>query len=182
MKHDVCLLGPLPDSVAYSPPMTAPRRWILAMAAALMTAGCSSSPDAAPSASVPASSSPSPSASTARPSAAPTSPFCLNLSFFQAGVIAYSAEVGAAIEGEPLDFKELRRKAALIADAGEPMQASAPPDIAEEFRTVLKAIDTSVSNLKSGANASDVLDPVYGERNRAAFDAVENYDCGGGDR
>ncbi|MCF1599513.1 hypothetical protein [Streptomyces muensis] len=151
------------------------------MAAALMTAGCSSSPTAAPPASGPASSSPSPSASTARPSATPTSPFCLNLSFFQAGVIAYSAEVGAAIEGEPLDFKELRRKAALIADAGEPMQASAPADIAEEFRTVLKAIDTSVSNLKSGANANDVLDPVYGKRNRAAFDAVEDYDCGGGD-
>jgi hypothetical protein len=63
-----------------------------------------------------------------------------------------------------------RRKApALIADAGEPMQASAPPAIAEEFPTVLKAIDTSVSNVTSGAHASDVLDPVYGERNRAAF-------------
>ncbi|GAA2623310.1 hypothetical protein [Streptomyces vastus] len=69
----------------------------------------------------------------------------------------------------------------MIAAHGEPMQASAPPDIAEEFRTVLKAIDTSVSNLKPGANANDVLDPVYGERNRPAFDAVENYDCGGGD-
>jgi hypothetical protein len=98
------------------------------------------------------------------------------------GVIAYSAEVGAAIDGEPLDFEELRRKAALIADTGEPMQASAPPDIAEEFRTVLKAIDTSVSSLESGANAHDVLDPVYGERNRPAFEAVENYDCGGEDR
>jgi hypothetical protein len=98
------------------------------------------------------------------------------------GVIAYSAEVGAAIDGEPLDFEELRRKAALIADTGEPMQASAPPDIAEEFRTVLKAIDTSVSSLEAGANANDVLDPVYGERNRPAFEAVENYDCGGGDR
>ncbi len=138
------------------------------MAAALMTAGCSSSPDAAPPASVPASSS----ASTTRPSATPTSAFCLNLSTFQVGVVAYSAEVGAAIEGEPLDFKELRRKAALIAETGEPMQASAPPDIAEEFRTVLKAIDTSASNLKSGANARDVLDPVYGERNRPAFEAV----------
>jgi hypothetical protein len=97
------------------------------------------------------------------------------------GVIAYSAEVGAAIDGKPLDFAELRRKAALIADTGEPMQASAPPDIAEEFHTVLKAIDTSVSNVKSGANANDVLDPVYGERNRSAFDAVQNYECGGGD-
>ncbi|MET9444101.1 hypothetical protein [Streptomyces sp. NPDC006610] len=160
--------------------MTAARRWILAMAAALMTAGCSSSPDAAPPTSAPVS--PSPSASTPRASATSASPFCLNLSLFQMGVIAYSAEVGAAIDGEPLDFEELRRKAALIADTGEPMQASAPPDIAEEFHTVLKAIDTSVSSLESGANAHDVLDPVYGERNRPAFEAVENYDCGGEDR
>lgn len=93
-------------------------------------------------------------------------------------VVAYRGDVGGAIEGKPLDFKELRRKAALIADIGEEMRASAPPDIAEEFRTVLKAIDTSASSLKSGAEARDVLDPVYGERNRPAFDAVDKYDCG----
>ncbi|MGC9535601.1 hypothetical protein [Streptomyces sp. UG1] len=149
------------------------------MAAALMTAGCSSSTDAAPPASAPASAAPS--AATARPSATEISAFCLNLSTFQVGVIAYSAEVGAAIEGQPLDFKELRRKAALIADTGEPMRASAPSDIAEEFRTVLKAIDTSASNLRSGAKARDVVDPVYGERNRPAFDAVNDYDCGAAD-
>lgn len=147
------------------------------MAALLMTAGCSSSPDAASPASGPASVSASPSASTASPSPKETSAFCRDLSTFQVGVIAYRGDVGAAIEGEPLDFKELRRKADLVADIGEEMKASAPPDIAEEFSTVLKAIDTSASNLKSGAETRDVLDPVYGERNSPAFDAVDNYDC-----
>lgn len=89
--------------------------------------------------------------------------------------------MGAAIEGQPLDFQELRRKAALIADIGEKMQPSAPPDIAEEFRTVLKAIETSASRLKTGAKARDVVDPVYGEQNRSAFDAVGTYDCGAAD-
>lgn len=162
--------------------MTAPRRWTLAIvvaAAATTMAGCSdslepASPEAAPPASVPTSSS----TPTTRPSATATSAFCLDLSTFQVGVIAYSAEVGAAIEGEPLDFKELRRKAVLIAGMGERMQASAPPDVAKHFRTVLKAIDTSASHLKSGAKTRDVVDPVYGERNRPAFDAVNNYDCG----
>ncbi|WP_181785278.1 hypothetical protein [Streptomyces phytophilus] len=152
------------------------------MLAPLMMAGCSSSPDAASPASDPASVSASPSASTASPSATATSAFCLDLSTFQVGVIAYRGDVGAAIEGQPLDFKELRRKAALIADIGGNMRTSAPPDIAEEFRTVLKAIDTSVSNLKSGAETRDVVDPVYGERNRPAFDAVDNYDCGAANR
>ncbi|MER7403702.1 hypothetical protein ABT373_14720 [Streptomyces sp. NPDC000070] len=159
--------------------MTAPRRWILATAAAMTMAGCSSSPEAASPEAVPPASAPASSSTpTARPSATASSAFCLDLPTFQVGVIAYSAEVGAAIEGEPLDFKELRRKAALIADMGEAMQASAPPDVAKHFRTVLKAIDTSASNLKSGAKARDVVDPVYGEHNRPAFDAVDDYDCG----
>ncbi|MFE0801618.1 hypothetical protein [Streptomyces sp. NPDC058812] len=159
--------------------MTAPRRWILAIAAATTMAGCSSSPEAAsPKASPPASTPASSSTPTPRPSATATSAFCLDLPTLQVGVIAYSAEVGAAIEGEPLDFEELRRKATLIADMGERMQASAPPDIAQHFRTVLKAIDTSASHLKSGAKTRDVVDPVYGERNRPAFDAVNDYDCG----
>lgn len=161
--------------------MTAPRRWTLALAAALLTAGCSSSPDAAAPAPEPASSSPSPRESTARPSPSPTSPFCLNLTLFQVGVVTYSADLGGAIGGEPLDFKELRRKAAVIARTGEPMRASAPPDIAEEFRTVLKAIDTSAGNLKEGGDTRAVLDPVYGDRNRPAFDAVNDYECGGED-
>lgn len=148
------------------------------MAAAMTMSGCSSSPkdastDSAPSASAPISSS----TPATRPSPSATSAFCLDLSTFQVGVIGYSSEVGAATEGEPLDFEELRRKAALIANMGEGMQASAPPDVAKHFRTVLKAIETSASNLKSGATTRDVLEPVYGERNRPAFDAVNNYEC-----
>ncbi|MEJ1199284.1 MULTISPECIES: hypothetical protein [unclassified Streptomyces] len=160
--------------------MTAPLRWTLAIVAAATTmAGCSNSPEAAPPETAPPTSAPASSSTpTTRPSATATSAFCLDLSTFQVGVIAYSAEVGAAIEGEPLDFKELRRKAVLIAGMGERMQASAPPDVAKHFRTVLKAIDTSASHLKSGAKTRDVVDPVYGERNRPAFDAVNNYDCG----
>lgn len=157
--------------------MTAPRRWIFATAAVLMTAGCSGSPGAASPASVPASSSPS----TTRPSTTPTSAFCLDLTTFQVGVVAFRADAGAAIQGEPLDFQELRRKAALIADMGEKMQASAPPDIAEEFSAVRKAIATSASRLKPGAKVRDVVDPLYGERNRPAFDAVDDYDCGAAD-
>ncbi|MFB7657467.1 MULTISPECIES: hypothetical protein [unclassified Streptomyces] len=66
----------------------------------------------------------------------------------------------------------------MIASMGELMQASAPPDVAKHFRTVLKAIDTSASNLKSGATAREVVGPVYGERNRPSFDGVNDYDCG----
>lgn len=159
--------------------MTAPRRWLLAIVAVTATAGCANnsgggSPQAAPPASVP----PSSSTPAAQPSATATSAFCLDLPTFQVGVTAYTAEVGAAIEGEPLDFEELRRKAALIADMGEAMRASAPPDVAEQLRTVLKAIDTSASRLKPGAEARDVVDPVYGEQNHSAFDSVNDYDCG----
>ncbi|MDF3148394.1 hypothetical protein [Streptomyces sp. T21Q-yed] len=147
------------------------------MAAALTLAGCSNSPDAAPSASASASAPTSSSTSTARPTATATSAFCLDLSTFQVGVVAFRSDVGAAIEGQPLDFEDLRRRAALIAHTGREMKASAPPDIAEEFRTVLKAIDTSASRLKPDAKVRDVVDPLYGEPNRPAFDAVDNYDC-----
>ncbi|MFJ7771031.1 hypothetical protein ACIQ1J_22150 [Streptomyces sp. NPDC097107] len=43
---------------------------------------------------------------------------------------------------------------------------------------MLKAIATSAGHLKPGAKTRDVVDPVYGERNRPAFDAVNDYDCG----
>ncbi|MFW6695883.1 hypothetical protein [Streptomyces sp. MAR4 CNX-425] len=168
--------------------MTVPRSRTLALAATLLAAACSDSPDAAAPAPDPASSRPSSGKPTekpakkptARPSPSPTSPFCLNLTLFQVGVIAYSSDVGAAIDGEPLDFKELRRKADVIARTGEPMRASAPPDIADELRTVLKAIETSAGHLKEGGDAWAVLGPVYGDRHRPAFDAVNAYNCGGG--
>ena len=68
---------------------------------------------------------------------APTSAFCLDLGTFQFAVTHYVAEVGQAIEGEALDFKELRRQGDNIAR----------------------------------------LDPLYGTKNRPAFEAVNTYDC-----
>lgn len=147
------------------------------MVAALMTAGCSSFPDAAPPASVPEST-PAPSSTpTARPTATASSAFCLDLTTFQVGVVAFRSDVGAAIEGQPLDFEDLRTRAALITHTGREMKASAPRDIAEEFRVVLKAIDSSARSLKKGARVRDVVDPLYGEHNSPAFDAVNDYDC-----
>ncbi|MFI6011776.1 hypothetical protein ACIBAG_23665 [Streptomyces sp. NPDC051243] len=69
----------------------------------------------------------------------------------------------------------------MIADLGEEMRASAPAAIDEEFRAVLKAVDVSASRLKPGAKVRDVVDPLYGEHIRPAFDAVDNYDCGASD-
>ncbi|KUN98550.1 hypothetical protein [Streptomyces caeruleatus] len=163
--------------------MTAPRSWPLwplALAAALTAAGCSNSPDTTSSAS-PRASAPQPSSPpTTRPSPtapSPTSAFCLDLDAFQVGVVTFRSDVGAAIEGQPLDFEDLRTRAVLIARMGEEMKADAPQDIADEFRVVLKAIDTSARGLKKGAKVRDVVDPLYGERNLPAFDAVNDYDC-----
>ncbi|MGW0825334.1 hypothetical protein [Streptomyces sp. NPDC002845] len=97
---------------------------------------------------------------------------------FQVGVVVFRADVGEALRGQPLDFKDLRQRAALITHTGKEMQTSAPPDIAEQFRAVLKAIDTSASRLKPGAKARDVVNPLYGEHITPAFDAVDHYGCG----
>jgi hypothetical protein len=51
------------------------------------------------------------------------------------------------------------------------MRASAPPGFAEKFRTVLSAVKTSASELKTGSSVRDVVDPLYGKRDRPAFDA-----------
>jgi hypothetical protein len=148
------------------------------MGAALLLAGCSSSPNGTADGAAPTSAPASPSTSTARPATTPSSAFCLDLSAFQVGVVVFRADVGKAIQGEPLDFEELRQRADTIARLGKEMRSSAPSDIAEEFRTVLKAIDTSASGLKEGAKVRDVVDPLYGEENLPAFDAVNDYDCG----
>lgn len=141
------------------------------LAAVLITAGCSGS-DNAPSAST---ASPTQSKPSASPS--PTSAFCLDLSTFQVGVLAYSADIARAIEGEPVNLKELRRKATLTLRIGEKMKSSAPPDIAEQFRTVLKAVKKSSGNLKEGSTVLDAADPIYGKKNKSAFDAVDHYEC-----
>ncbi|MGP4024502.1 hypothetical protein [Actinomadura sp. 3N407] len=154
--------------------MIAPRTLTPLLAATLITAGCSGS-DTTSSASQ---ASPTPSKASATPSASATSSaFCLDLSTFQVGVLAYRAGAGKAINGEPLDFKELRRKATLVLRMAEQMKSSAPPDIAEHFRTVLKAIKASSSNLKDGSTVRDVVDPLYGKKNEPAFEAVTAYEC-----
>ncbi|MFE6177155.1 hypothetical protein [Streptomyces sp. NPDC056464] len=158
--------------------MTAPRRCVFAMGAAVLMAGCSGAPDGAADRTAPTSAPASSSASSAGPTPTPSSAFCLDLSTFQVGVVAFRADVGKAIEGEPLDFEELRLRADAIARMGKEMRSSAPPDIAEQFRAVLKAIDTSASGLKRGAQVRDVVDPLYGEKNAPSFDAVDDYDCG----
>ena len=164
--------GPL-GRAYYSPPMTTPRTTTLVMAAFVM-AGCST--NAARPASTPRT---SPTA-TASPSRTTASAFCLDLTAFQVGVTVFRGEVGKAIERQPLDFKDLRKKAALIAHMGEEMRATAPPDIAEQFRAVLTAVKTSGSKLKTGSSVHDAVDPLYGKRNQPAFDAVEKYKCGPG--
>ncbi|HEY8478251.1 MAG TPA: hypothetical protein VIL71_00335 [Spirillospora sp.] len=155
--------------------MIALRTLIPLLAASLIVAGCSGS-DGSSSASQ-ASATPAGSSSGPSASPSPTSPFCLNLSFFQAGLVAYRAEAGSLIHDEPVDFAELKRKAALIQQTGERMEPSVPPDIEKEFRTVLEAIKESASNLRRDAKVRDVIDPIYGDENRAAFEAMNKYEC-----
>ncbi|MFC4052897.1 hypothetical protein ACFOY4_24680 [Actinomadura syzygii] len=149
--------------------MTVPRTLAALLLATPLIAGCSNS-DGSPA--VPQTTAPKPA-----PSTSPASAFCLDLSTFQVGLIAYTADAGRAMEGQPLDFKELRRKAALILTWGEEMESTAPPDIAAHFRTVLKAIKESSTHLKKGALIRDVVTPLYGKQNRPAFDALNKYEC-----
>lgn len=121
-----------------------------------------------------------------QPSSAPSSPtpastrasvFCLDLGTLQFAVTHYVAEVGQAIEDKPLDFKELRRQSDNIARIGEPMRADAPAGIREELGVVLDAVAASRAKLRSGGSAKELLDPLYGDKNRPAFEAVNEYDC-----
>jgi hypothetical protein len=152
--------------------VTTLRTTTLALAAFVM-AGCSGTDTARPS-STPR----TPPTATVSPSRTTASAFCLDLTTFQVGLTVFRGDVGKAIEGQRLDFKDLRKRAALIAHTGEEMRASAPSDIAEEFRTVLGAVKTSASKLKAGSSVRDVVDPLYGKRNQSAFDAVDKYTCG----
>ncbi len=147
---------------------------IFAMAALAM-AGCSSTDTARPAATGPGASHPAPPAPS--PTRTAASAFCLELSTFQVAVIMYRSEAGKAIDGNPLDFKDLRERATMIAHFGAEMRASAPPDIAARFRTVLTAVKGSASRLKTGSSVRDVVDPLYGAHNRPAFDAVDKYHC-----
>jgi hypothetical protein len=146
-----------------------------ALVAVLTLAGCSGGSGS--SSASPSSRARAATTAAASPSPRNTSAFCLDLSTFQVGVLAFRSEAGKAMQGQPLDFTELRRKAALVATWGKEMRATAPPDIAEHFRTVLDAIATSARRLKPGGSARAVLDPLYGKRNQAAFEAVQKYEC-----
>src|SRR5688572_23296230 len=67
--------------------------------------------------------------SSPAPASTRASAFCLDLDLLKVGVVLYTSEAGKAIEGNPLDFKELRRQSDTIARIGKPMRADAPADI-----------------------------------------------------
>lgn len=164
--------------------MIAPHRIILALAAALTLAGCSDSPGDEPESSPRASSaskSGSPSASpAAKPGPDPDSAFCLDLEVYQVGVVVLRSDMLKAAQGEPTDIEDLKQRAATVEMMGDEMKASAPPDIAEDFRAVRKAIHTSASRLKPGASGAAVVGPLLGDGINPAFDAVNEYGCGAG--
>ncbi|MBF8185733.1 hypothetical protein ITP53_08265 [Nonomuraea sp. K274] len=119
-----------------------------------------------------------PAASTTPSAGASQSAFCLDLTTFNIALVAYSAEVGQAIEGKPVDFKEARRLAGVIARLGEGMEDSAPADIAEAFHRQLTAVRKSSGKLSTGNNAFDVVDPMYNDRADADQKALNEYKCG----
>jgi hypothetical protein len=96
--------------------------------------------------------------------------------------MVYRGDLADAVHSQQLDLKSLRQRAAVIAHMGEEMQASAPPDIAKQFRTVLDAIRRSSNNLKPHSQLRDVVTPVFNEKVNPSFDAVNEYDCGAEDK
>ncbi|MFC7564374.1 hypothetical protein ACFQU9_14270 [Actinomadura namibiensis] len=148
-----------------------------ALVAVLTVAGCSGSDVPSASSSASPTSTARAATTAASPSPRNTSAFCLNLSTIKVGVVIFRSDVSKAIEGQPLDFAELRRKATLIKAYSRGMRESAPPDIAKQFDTVLDAVATSARALKEGGSTRAVVEPLFGKRNRAAFDAVQKYEC-----
>ncbi|MBA8951017.1 hypothetical protein ACFQU9_02030 [Actinomadura namibiensis] len=151
----------------------------VSVVAALMVTGCSdpSAPSASASPTSPAAKAPAPTAPAAPTPSRASSAFCADLPTFQLAMLSYQADVGKVLQNQPLDFAEPRRKAALIAGYGKRMRGSAPPDIARHFTTVLDAVAASARAVKPGGSGRAVVEPVYGKRNRAAFDAVQKYEC-----
>jgi len=153
--------------------MSRSRRYLVIATSVLMLAACSNrSEGQATEPRQPSSAPGSPAPASTRASA-----FCLDLGTLQFAVTHYVAEVGQAIEGEPLDFKELRRQSDNIARIGKPMRADAPADIREELGVVLDAVAATKSKLRADGSARELLDPLYGAKNRSAFEAVHKYDC-----
>lgn len=164
--------GPLPDRPLYGRSMAVSTRFTLVVLAVLALAGCATAPAHAPAHPPVA-----PTHTSSPPVTTPTSAFCLDLTVFQLAVVEYKATVGKAIDGQPLDFDELRRQATIITNTGAEMRASAPTDISAQFGTVLAGVATSVAALKPGATVRGVVEPVYGPANEPAFDAVDAYRC-----
>lgn len=144
-------------------------RTIVLIGTALTVAACSNTHAAKPRA--------TPKPATTRPSTKAASAFCLDLTAFQVGVVVFRGDVVDMVRGKRPDLKDLRRRAALIGVTGTEMRASAPPDIAEQFRVALKAIKTSASHMKAGATVGDVVRPVFNDRVNPAFDALDKYRC-----
>ncbi|MEV6644333.1 hypothetical protein [Amycolatopsis sp. NPDC051371] len=94
-------------------------------------------------------------------------------------MLRYSATVGKAIKGQELDVAELRRLAGGVASTGARMRADAPADIRAQFATVLSGVAISAAALdKQDATVVDLVDPIYREASRPAFDEVSKYNCG----
>jgi hypothetical protein len=115
--------------------------------------------------------------SSPAPASTRASAFCLDLDVLKVAVVLYVADAGKAIEGKPLDFKELRRQSDNVARIGKPMRADAPADIRQELGIVLDAVAASSRQLRAGGSAEKLLEPLYGDKNRPAFDALNEYDC-----
>jgi len=95
---------------------------------------------------------------------------------FQVGLVVFRGDVAQAVhDDQPLDIADLRARAATIARIGQEMRSSPPRKIAAQFRTVLAAVASSAAKMRPGGNLSDVVEPLYGQQNAAAFDAVDNY-------
>ena len=85
---------------------------------------------------------------SAAPASTRASAFCLDLGLLQLAITVFRAQAGEALEGEPLDFKELRRQADNIARIGRPMRADAPADIRQDLIAVLAAVAAAKTKLK----------------------------------
>ncbi|GLX92931.1 hypothetical protein [Herbidospora sp. NBRC 101105] len=161
--------------------MTIPRNYLFVITTAFAIAGCSNSgkPLESSSPSPLASTSPatSPVASPASPPAQTSSAFCLDLPTFQIGAIMFRAEVLDAAHGKRLDVAELRRKAKVLALLAKEMKASAPPEIATHFDTVVRELAASARALKSEASMREAAAPLLKVTNQVAFDAVDNFKC-----
>ncbi|MGP3929072.1 hypothetical protein [Nonomuraea sp. KM88] len=79
---------------------------------------------------------------------------------------------------QPVDFKEARRIARLIAQYGKAMEDSVPPDIADAFHSQVKAVRKSSGKLSTDSNVRDVTDPVYSDKAQARRKKLDEYECG----